>query len=248
MPLDTIIIDDEQFARDDLGHMLKAHSEIRVVGEAGSIAGAKRLLSRVAPDVAFLDIRLQGGSGFDLVSHIPPKCEIIFYTAHDTYAVRAFEVNALDYLLKPVTGERLAAAIQKLHQYIETPRQPLRTLKPLQTDDFIFIRTPDEQRFIEVDRVIAVTAAGGNYTSLFLENDHPPLIWRTMKCWERILPSGLFVRIHRSSIVNFRRIHRLTIPGTGNASVYLHGHTEPLEVSRRALPGLKRRLKNIISI
>lgn len=244
MSLSAIIIDDEKFARDDLANLLLAHPEIAVIGEAGSIADAKSLLLRVTPDVVFLDIRLQGSSGFELVSHIPPISAIIFFTAHDIYAVRAFEVNALDYLLKPVTAERMAAAIERLHKRRSQPPEAQDrssdSLKDLKPEDHIFIRTRSELQFIQVETIVAITASGGNYTTLHLENGKHPLIRRTMKVWGRVLPNRLFFRIHRSAIINLDRFHRLKREANGSFSVYLSGLTEPFEVSRRALTHLKQ--------
>lgn len=244
MSISAIIIDDEKFARNDLSHMLLDHPEISVIGEAGNIAEAKNLLARVTPDVVFLDIRLQGGSGFELVSHIPPNSEIIFYTAHDAYALRAFEVNALDYLLKPVTTERLAATLHRLRQQHEHPHQAPKNLKRLRTEDCIFIRTRKEQQFIEVKTILAVTASGGNYTNLHLESGNRTLVRRTMKAWAHILPDQIFFRIHRASIVNLQRIYRLKKETNGTVLAHLSGISKPLEVSRRSLSSLKQLMQN----
>ncbi len=115
MTLKALLVDDEPFVREDLRQMLLAHKSIEVICEAGTIAQAKKQLAAGRPDVVFLDIQLRGGTGFDLVPLIHKTTKIIFITAYDEYAVRAFEVNALDYILKPVTPERLAESISRLH-------------------------------------------------------------------------------------------------------------------------------------
>ena len=117
----AIIIDDEPFIRHDLREMLSAHKDIEVAGEAGTIAAAKNLLQSSRFDVVFLDIQLRGGSGFDLVPFVHPSAAIIFITAHDEFAVRAFEINALDYLLKPVTTDRLTESLKRLAHRTKTP-------------------------------------------------------------------------------------------------------------------------------
>ena len=114
MKLKAMIVDDEPFARDDLRHMLACQKEIEVICEAGTIAEAQKQLSEKKLDVVFLDIQLRGGSGFELIPFVNRSTDIIFTTAFDEYAVRAFEINALDYILKPVTAERLCASIDRL--------------------------------------------------------------------------------------------------------------------------------------
>jgi DNA-binding LytR/AlgR family response regulator len=110
----VLIVDDEPFARDDLRHLLLCHPNFEVVGEAGSIKEAEQFLSRTTPDIIFLDIQLRGGSGFDLVPHISSASNIIFFTAYDGYEDKISHTNAIDYLLKPVSAERLGDSLKKL--------------------------------------------------------------------------------------------------------------------------------------
>ncbi len=124
MTLKTLIVDDEPFVRDDLRHMLGVHETLEVVGEAGTVSGAKKQLLEKDLDVVFLDIQLRGGTGFDLVPFVDETVKIIFITAHDDYAIRAFEVNALDYILKPVTADRLAESVARLSPGKQT-RKPI---------------------------------------------------------------------------------------------------------------------------
>ena len=239
----SIIIDDEPFVREDLRNMLSAHRDIEIIGETETIDAAVELLSRTDPDVVFLDIQLRGGSGFDLVPFIHPSIDIIFFTAHDEYAVRAFEINALDFLLKPVTADRLAASLDRVRHRSETKGSPPVPMNPYQADDRIFIKTDEEQRFIAVNAVVAITSVGGNYTDLHLEDGTRPLVRRTLKEWEDLLPATQFSRIHRATIINLGRIERITNKKDGSRSVYLSGHERPFEVSRREAPGLKENLK-----
>ena len=128
--LKCLIIDDDRFMRAALRFMLSEYGEMEIAGEAGSVGEASSLLGSVQPDVVFLDIQLHGGSGFDLVPCIPPRAHIVFFTAYARYAVRAFEVNALDYLLKPVQADRLAATVERLRHNAPKIRNPTRTINP----------------------------------------------------------------------------------------------------------------------
>ena len=239
----TIIIDDERFVREDLKEMLSLHADITVAGEAETISAAVALLSIVEPDIVFLDIQLRGGSGFDLVPYIHPTVDIIFFTSHDEYAVRAFEVNALDFLLKPVAPERLSSSLDRVRENRSTPLSSSGfTGGPFNEDDRIFIRTDKEQRFIALNGIVAVVSEGGNYSSVFLENNAKYLVRRPLKEWKNILPVSTFIRIHRSTIVNLNRIRQFVREKSGKYHVRMSGYDDPLKVSRRKVPKLKEKL------
>ena len=240
---EAIIIDDEPLVHADLRFMLEKHPEIKIIAEAGSINEAEALLRDVTPDIVFLDIQLRGGTGFDLVPEISPKSQIIFFTAHDEYAVRAFEVNALDYLLKPVSADRLAKAIKRLD--VETKDQ-VTASKPVESlgkDDQIFIKTENDQRFISVDNISAIISIGGNYSNLRMLSGLSHTIRRTLKQWEEMLPKNFFIRIHRSSFINTNQIKRLKFEKNGTCMISVSGIQEQLEVSRRFAPQIKELAK-----
>src|ERR1044072_9233129 len=125
----AILVDDERLARKELRTMLAEHEIIDVIGDAETVAQAAALVQPRNPDVLFLDIQLPGETGFDLLEKITPPCKIIFVTAFDSYAIRAFEVNALDYLLKPINPARLAQAIERLTTHEPTPGPVVRALE-----------------------------------------------------------------------------------------------------------------------
>jgi two-component system LytT family response regulator len=244
MKLKAIIIDDEPFVRDDLRDMLAAHGDIEVAGEAGTIAEAKKQLAANRFDVVFLDIQLRGGSGFELVPFIDPSADIIFITAHDEFAVRAFEINALDYLLKPVTNERLAESLKRLRHKGATPPDDTGRRDPFDQTDRVFIKTDSVQLFVRLDEILAISSIGGNYATIYLKNRDKLLSRITLKQWETILPQAVFTRIHRATIVNTGFIERLNTDKDGSCIVRLSGREETFAVSRRLLSGLKNALKN----
>jgi len=239
LKLKAIIIDDEPFVRDDLRHMLAAHKEIEIVGEAGTIAGAKQELAANSLDVVFLDIQLRGGSGFDLVPFIDPATEVIFITAHDEFAVRAFDVNALDYLLKPVTAGRLAESLARLKLDLKQKEVGPGKSGNFKSDDSVFIKTDSGRLFVRLDEIAAITAIGGNYAAIYLEKGQKLLARKTLKQWETILPHTLFTRIHRATIVNTGFIDRFAYEKDGSCFVHLSGRQEPFAVSRRMASQLK---------
>lgn len=244
MKLKAIIIDDEPFVRDDLRDMLVAHGDIELVGEAGTIAGAKNLLAESQFDVVFLDIQLRGGTGFDLVPFIDPSVDIIFITAHNEYAVRAFEINALDYLLKPVTGERLAESLRRLLH--KEAKQPDDTIRPgsFEPTDSVFIKTDSGQLFVSLDQIMAISTIGGNYAAIYLKNREKLLARKTLKQWETFLPKTLFTRIHRATIINIGFIERIVYEKDGSCIAHLIGQKQTFGVSRRMVSSLESTLKD----
>ena len=239
MNLKAIIIDDEPFVRDDLRAMLAAHEAIEVACEAGTIAEAKKQLAAGSFDVVFLDIQLRGGSGFDLVPFIDPAADIIFITAHNEFAVRAFEINALDYILKPVAADRLAESVARLKRGIQPKEVGPGKPEHYKSDDSVFIKTDSGQMFVRLDTIAAITSIGGNYAAVYLENRQKLLARKTLKDWEAILPKTLFTRIHRSTLINVGSIERIAYEKDGSCMVHLSGRKETLAVSRRMASRLK---------
>ena len=235
----TLIIDDEPYVRADLRRMLADHPEVEIIGEAATVPRALEMLEQKQPDVVFLDVQLIGGSGFDLVPAIRPPTQIVFFTAHDEYAVRAFEVNALDYLLKPVSSERLAETISRLLHRRRGAAAVPQPEKAFKRDDQVFIRNEREQRFVNLGEIAAVTSIGGNYTAVHMTDGTRSVVRRTLKQWETLLPDDLFYRVHRATIVNLHRIQCARRDSSGACTAIMAGIEEPLEVSRRCAARLK---------
>ena len=233
----AMIVDDEPYAREDLREMLRAHPGIEVACEAGTVAQARKQLADHRPDLIFLDIQLRGGTGFDLVPAIAPETKIIFITAFDQYAVRAFRINALDYILKPVTPERLAESLRRLD-----PQTPSPAPGPLTPEDKVFIKSDDGLSFMPVDSITAVSSIGGNYMAVETVSGERLVCRKSLKEWENVLPETLFVRVHRSTLVNIRHVNRFEPDQKGPGRVFLKGRDEPLSVSVRMAAALKKRL------
>lgn len=234
----ALLIDDEAIARDALVALLQAHPEVVVAGSAATVAQARIALERGDYDVVFLDIQLRGGSGFDLVSHVREGAEIVFVTAHDEWALRAFEVNALDYLLKPVHPERLARSVRRLGQAGTVPAAEPPPMPSLREGDTVFLKLDAGARFTPLADIGAVLSCE-NYTEVLLGTGEKLLVRRTLKAWEETLPRPPFARAHRQALVNLARLLRVEDDGGDGPLLYLAGVAAPLRASRREWPALR---------
>jgi len=234
----ALIVDDERLARKDLISLLGPYDQISVIGEADSAPSAIKAIQKLNPDVIFLDIQMPGESGFDLLEKTDVDAHIIFVTAYDEFAIRAFEVNALDYLLKPVNPDRLAKALEKL----ESQDQETRTrTQRLDYEDRLFLMLGQHFKFLKVKAILNISAAG-DYSEVLSSDGAKGLTLKSMKEWETRLPMQHFIRIHRSTIINMEFIERIEEWFNYSFKVYLKGVEEPYVISRRYATRLKERL------
>jgi len=232
----AIIVDDERLARVNLTKLLESHTEIEIVGEADSCESAVELISLYKPKLVFLDIQLRGETGFDLLEVIDNSIKIIFVTAFDEYAIRAFEVNAIDYLLKPVNPERLKASITRLTTRDDVQKN---AVKRYEYSDSIYVQINNySSRFIKISSITFIEPVG-NYSKIFTADGKHCLVLKTLKLWQEELPSNNFVRIHRSCIINIEQVDRIEIYSNSQHRVFLKNTSKPLEVSRRFAKKLK---------
>jgi len=235
--LRVLVIDDERLARKEMITLLEDYPQIQVVGQADSVESAKSEINKTNPDVLFLDIQMPRKSGFDLLNEIDFSGQIIFVTAYDEYAIRAFDVNALDYLLKPVSAERLERSLQRL--YDEIP-QPEPVARKLSYDDRLFLNFGIRLNFLRINQIVAITAEK-DYTLVHLLDGKSGLTYKSMKEWEERLPGKHFSRIHRSAIINIDTIAKIDKWFNNSLKIHLPGLPEPLIVSRRYARLLKER-------
>jgi two-component system LytT family response regulator len=231
--LQAIVVDDERLARRELVGLLRAHPEVAVAGEAASVDDAAQLVRRFDPDLVFLDIQMPRRSGFELLEAADVRGRIVFVTAHDVHAIRAFEVNALDYLLKPVHPARLALAIQRLLA-AGPPRStaaPPATAK-LELDDHLFLSEGRAARFVCVRAIVCIRGAG-DYTEVALPDGKQLLSSRPLREWEARLPPQSFARVHRTAIVNLEQVERVERTTDDAFSVFMRGVAAPVPMSRR---------------
>ncbi len=245
----AILVDDERLARRELAHLLSAHPAISVVGRAASVDEAASMVSKLDPDVIFLDIQMPKRSGFELLDACDVRGQVVFVTAHDVHAIRAFEVNALDYLLKPVHPDRLALTVARLTLQVpasvkpsglpagppqgpRAPGAPPPTTARLELDDHLFLHHGRAARFVRVRAIVCLRGAD-DYAEVVLEDGKQLLSPRPLREWETRLPPRSFVRIHRAAIVNLDHVLRIEPAGDDSFRVVVRGSSKPLPMSRR---------------
>jgi two-component system LytT family response regulator len=233
----ALIVDDERLARVDLRHLLEAHPQIRVAGEAESISEAAALIEQAPPDLVFLDVQMPGESGFDLLDRTRLAAHVIFVTAYDEFAVRAFEVNALDYLLKPVAPERLEKAVTR---FLTQSKPRSAAPRKLEYGDSIFLTLGDSPRFVKLASLVAIHARG-DYTSLVATSGALGMVLKSLREWEQALPASHFCRIHRSSIINCEHVARFEKWFNDSYRVHLRHVDEPVVMSRRYASAFRER-------
>lgn len=239
--LRTLIIDDEPGARAEIRWLLSAHSGYVVVAEAATFTRGRTQLGKNDYDLVFLDVQLVGGNGFDLVPHVRQGAKVIFGTAFNEHALRAFEVNALDYLLKPVSTERFAASLARLGESPALTRTVPSRRPVLRADDTVLVHTESGDRFLALADISAIFS-NENYSDLQLCSGERVLTRRTMKAWEEILPPAQFMRVHRQAVVNLACIEDHRRDSRETAELRVSGTLEPVPVSRSFLNTLEARL------
>jgi two-component system LytT family response regulator len=242
----ALLIDDETTARADLRNKLEAHPEVKIVAEASTVGGARTLLARTDYDLVFLDIHLIGGNAFDLVAEVKAGARIIFVTAYDSYALRAFEINALDYLLKPVAAARLEQALHRCPMASDDAPEvdEVGTGGKLRLDDTVFLRSGGTARFVSVDTISAISAQD-NYSEVRLTDGGKVFLRKSLKAWEACLPESHFMRVHRTQIVNLAQIVSYSRDQDEHTRLEVQGLTEEVSASRERWSELRLRLQGL---
>ena len=226
----ALIIDDERLARAELRRLLAAHPEIEIAGEACNGDEALIVIGQTSPDLLLLDVQMPGLTGFDVLERLDEIPQVIFTTAYDAYAIKAFEVNALDYLMKPISPARLAAALAKVR-----PRSGPTRLER------VFVRDGDRCWIVALPDIFLLESEG-NYTRVHFSGQRP-LIRRSLNALEAQLDPAVFFRANRQEILNLKWIDKVDLGVAGGLSVTLRGG-RAVEMSRRQ----SGRLREILSL
>jgi two-component system, LytTR family, response regulator len=232
MPIKSIIIDDERLARNELKKLLQSHNEIEVIEEAANVDEGIEKIEQFNPELIFLDIQMPGKTGFDLLAEIEKAPKVIFTTAYDEYAIKAFEVNAFDYLLKPIEPKRLSDTIHKLQEEITKEKMGMNGANrgPLTELDQVFVKDGERCWFVKLGE-IRLFESVGNYAKVYFANNKP-LILKSLNALEERLDDRMFFRANRKHIINLRWIEKIEPYFNGGLLVDLKGG-EKIEVSRR---------------
>jgi len=232
MPIKAIIIDDERLARNELKKLLAEHPEILIIDEASNVDEGIEKIELSSPELIFLDIQMPGKTGFDLLAELERSPKVIFTTAYDEFALKAFEVNALDYLLKPIDPTRLADAIKKLQAEIDLERASLSGIHrgPLSEADQVFVKDGEKCWFVKLQD-IRLFESVGNYAKVYFSTNKP-LILKSLNALEERLDDRVFFRANRKHIINLHWIEKIEPYFNGGLLVELKGG-EKIEISRR---------------
>lgn len=232
----ALLVDDERLARNELRRLLDNFPKINIVGEAANAEEATQLIDELQPDLLFLDIQMPGKNGFELLQslegHVP---EVIFTTAYDEYAIKAFEFNALDYLLKPVEQHRLAEAIQRVEEELSHHEQDKKAKeeghgKALTENDQVFVKDGEKCWFVRLGKV-RLFESMGNYVRLHFD-DQKPLVLKSLNALEDRLDPKTYFRANRKHIINLSWIDKIEPWFSGGLLVTLRGG-DRIEISRR---------------
>lgn len=234
----TLIVDDERLARNELRRMLENFPKIDIVGEAANADEALPMIDELQPDLLFLDIQMPGKNGFELLQAIEGKApDVVFTTAYDEYAIKAFEFNALDYLLKPIELHRLSEAIHRVEEEMQhhapdatrpAPTDPSHRI--LGENDQVFVKDGEKCWFVKLGKV-RLFESMGNYVRLYFD-DQKPLVLKSLNALEDRLDAATFFRANRKHIINLTWIEKIEPWFSGGLLVTLRGG-DKIEISRR---------------
>lgn len=228
----ALIIDDERLARKELIKLLEEHPSIEIIGEASNADEAIELINEHNPDLLFLDIQMPGKNGFQLLEALDSTPSVVFTTAYDEFALKAFDVNALDYLLKPIQSERLAEAVNKIieKEKSKTPASVRAKEKKLGLEDQVFVKDGDRCWFVSLANV-RLFESDGNYIKVYFDSNRP-MIHKSLNALDEKLDERAFFRASRKHIVNLSWVEGIEPWFNGGLMVRLRGG-DKVEVSRR---------------
>ncbi|MFQ3214874.1 MAG: two-component system LytT family response regulator [Marivirga sp.] len=228
----ALIIDDERLARKELANLLVEYRDIEIIGEAVNAEEAEELIEKLNPDLIFLDIQMPGKTGFELLETLEKSPQVIFTTAYDEFALKAFEYNALDYVLKPIEPKRLEDAVNKVRAQVEKSSSIAdeRSKNKLTTEDQVFVKDGDNCWFVKLKEV-RLFESDGNYIKVYFDK-FKPMIHKSLNALDEKLDNKSFFRVSRKHIINLEWVEEIETWFNGGLMVKLKGG-EKVEVSRR---------------
>jgi len=230
MKIRAVIVEDSRLARNELKELIKLHDDLELIGEAGNVDDGVALIETESPDLLFLDINMPEKDGFDLLEMLDEVPITVFTTAYDEYAIKSFDYNALDYLLKPVSSKRFDKALEKVRTKMSSKEESGSTTKKLTESSQIFIKDGEACWLVKVGD-ISLFEIVGNYTRVFFE-DKKPMLYKSLNQVEEKLPEASFFRANRQQIVNTNYIENVVPWFNGKLKLTMK-NGEEVEVSRR---------------
>lgn len=228
----TLIVEDSRLARNELKELIKRHAEIEVIGEAENVDAAFAMINELKPQLIFLDINMPGKDGFELLEMLDDVPVTVFTTAFDEYAIKSFEYNALDYLLKPINEKRFGDAVQKIKDKIDSAEKEVSSLAThqLTEESQIFIKDGEKCWLVKIGEVFLFEIVG-NYTRVYFK-DCKPLIYKSLNQVEERLPETIFFRANRQQVINLKYIKSVDAWFNGKLKATMNDGSE-IEISRR---------------
>ncbi|WDO11724.1 LytTR family DNA-binding domain-containing protein [Flavobacterium sp. WW92] len=233
----AVIVEDSRLARNELKELIKNHPEIEIIGEAENVDSGFQLINSVQPDLLFLDINMPEKDGFELLEMLDRVPITVFTTAFDEYAIKSFEYNALDYLLKPINPKRFARAIEKVSANLIEKEE--KNSKKLTLNNQIFLRDGEKCWLVKIADIY-LFEVDGNYTKIFFQ-DEKAIISKSLNQIEEKLPEDYFFRANRNQIINMEYIGKIDPWFSGNLLVHMPKETK-VEISRRQTNNFKEKM------
>lgn len=244
----AIIVDDVESIRTVLKKLLENFERITVIGESANFENALTLIEEEKPDLLFLDVDLNGLTSLDLLKNLKYNPMVIFITTHSDYAIKAFEYNATDFLLKPLSLERLTRAIEKVTNKwnqlngLITEQNSLEADSKFGVDHTILLSFDNKLNFVKIKEISHIEAFG-NYTKVYLADGRLSITYNSIRNWLNRLPEEMFIQIHRSTIINLTLVSKIEKWANDTGRLYMNGHSHPFEISRNYFFELKKKFK-----
>ena len=226
----AVIVEDSRLARNELKELIKAHKEIEIVGEAENVDEGYELINKTNPDLLFLDINMPEKDGFELLEMLDEVPTTIFTTAFDEYAIKSFEYNAFDYLLKPINQKRFSKSIEKVLENTNETAEETTNDNALSLDKQIFIKDGEKCWLVKIQD-ISLFEIVGNYTRVFFDGNKP-MIYKSLAQIEEKLPNDVFFRANRQQIINIQHVKKVVSWFNGKLKIEMNSGYE-VEISRR---------------
>jgi two-component system LytT family response regulator len=233
----SIVVDDVDMIRMTMKKLLQNFPVIELVGEAADYDSAKELINKTKPDLVFLDIDLNGITSLDLINEVNCNPKIIFITAHPDFALKAFELNAVDYIMKPISIDRIRKAIERITSSMvasaieEQPEEPVAGFNEseegkLEAEQLILLNFDNKMNFIKIKDIHYIEAFG-NYTKIYMVDGKLSITYNSIKGWASRLPEDLFIQIHRSTMVNLTHITKIERAANDTGRLKQSGNEKP---------------------
>jgi two-component system LytT family response regulator len=243
---DVIVVDDNPLSREQLIEILSTYGNLRICADVGDFNTARQLFKERHYDIAFLGVQLdEDHTSFELVKLIPPATNIIFITGYDQFAIRAFEVNAQDYIVKPIVPERIDMSIKRvMGNSMGRIEESEEVEEAFETNDTIWLDAGDKQAMIPFSN-LTVWSSQENYSDVYTVDRECYTVRRSLRKWEEMLPERFIIRVNRQLLVNAMHVKKITRT-MGKHKVYVEGFEEPFDLSRRNSKDAKKKYEALL--